>query len=205
MESRHRKPPRQRKDRLIQTRVGEELESTLKEEAARRRLSVSHLIRNLLEDSFTLVDNVVENVDGLVQGSIDLAGQVRRDAQRIATRAKEAAAAAEEKAKAAAGAKVDGSSAPDESAPEQSSKDGKSAEEPAATTDAPDTPVATEATDLTSVLAWNEVTLNRAASCANCGDELKRGTSAHMGIGGSGDGPPPWLCGGCLAELGEDA
>jgi hypothetical protein len=37
-----------RKDRLIQTRVDEELESALKEEATRRRLPVSQLVRNIL-------------------------------------------------------------------------------------------------------------------------------------------------------------
>ena len=45
-----------RKDRLIQTRVPRDLESTLKREARRRRLTVSHLIRNVLEDAFQLVD-----------------------------------------------------------------------------------------------------------------------------------------------------
>src|SRR5215468_5978143 len=51
-----------RKDRLVQTRVPRGLESTLKREARRRRLTVSHLIRNILEDALQLVDDVVANV-----------------------------------------------------------------------------------------------------------------------------------------------
>jgi len=69
-----------RKDRLIQTRVPRDLEETLKEEARRRRLSVSHLIRNVLEDTFHLVDGVVTNVDQIVSDSVRLARAVGRGA-----------------------------------------------------------------------------------------------------------------------------
>jgi hypothetical protein len=80
----HRKDAQTLKDRLIQTRVPRDLESALKDEASRRRLSVSHLIRNVLEDTFNLVDNVVAEVDNLVSDSVELANQVRRDARKIA-------------------------------------------------------------------------------------------------------------------------
>jgi hypothetical protein len=73
----------QRKDRLIQTRVPEKLESTLKDEAKRRRTTVSQMIRNILEDSFDLVDGVVANVDQIVVDSVELAQKVGRDARRI--------------------------------------------------------------------------------------------------------------------------
>ena len=45
----------ERKDRLIQARVPEKLETTLKDEARRQRTTVSQMIRNILEDSFQLV------------------------------------------------------------------------------------------------------------------------------------------------------
>jgi hypothetical protein len=82
---RRRRPgsPR-RKDRLIQTRVARDLESTLKREARRRRLTVSHLIRNILEDTFQLVDDVVGGVDEIVSDSVELARRVGRDARRMA-------------------------------------------------------------------------------------------------------------------------
>jgi hypothetical protein len=70
-------PESQRKARLIQTRVDDGLDATLREEARRRRLSVSQLIRNVLEDTFQLVDNIVAT-------SASLAETVRRDARRIA-------------------------------------------------------------------------------------------------------------------------
>lgn len=72
---------RERKDRIIQTRVPKDLETTLKEAAERERVSVSHLIRNVLEDTFHLVDNIVAD-------SASLVDSVRRDAARLAASAK---------------------------------------------------------------------------------------------------------------------
>lgn len=73
----------ERKDRLIQTRVPEKLETTLKEEARRRRTTVSQIIRHLLEDTFQLVDGVVANVDQIVSDSARLAQHVGRDVRRM--------------------------------------------------------------------------------------------------------------------------
>lgn len=73
----------ERKDRLIQTRVPERLEVTLKDEARRHRTTVSSMIRNILEDTFDLVDGVVSNVDQIVTDSVELAQKVGRDARRI--------------------------------------------------------------------------------------------------------------------------
>lgn len=72
------KPDEQRKARVIQTRVPEDLESTLKQAAESRRMTVSHLIRNVLEDTFTLVDNIVADSSALVE-------QVSRDAKKVAS------------------------------------------------------------------------------------------------------------------------
>lgn len=76
------------KDRLVQTRVPERLEAVLKQEAKKRRLSVSHLIRNVLEDTLDLVDTVVTGGEELVDGSVRIAQQVARDAGRIAKTAR---------------------------------------------------------------------------------------------------------------------
>ena len=78
--------PRPRKDRLIQTRVPRHVEETLKREARRRRVTVSQLIRNLVEDAFQLVDGVVADVDQIVADSVSLARSVGATARRIAGR-----------------------------------------------------------------------------------------------------------------------
>lgn len=78
------------KDRVVQTRVPRDLETTLKREARRRRLTVSHLVRNVLEDAFQLVDGVVANVDDLVNDSVELVRRVGSDARRVAGAVREA-------------------------------------------------------------------------------------------------------------------
>jgi hypothetical protein len=85
----HRERSSARKDRLIQTRVPRKLETTLRKEAERRRLSVSQLIRNVLEDAFELVDGVVADVDRIVTDSVALARNVRRGAQRFGSRGRQ--------------------------------------------------------------------------------------------------------------------
>jgi hypothetical protein len=74
-------PEKERKDRLIQTRVDEDLDETLRREAKKNRVTVSQLIRNVLEDAFHLMDD-------LVVGAANLGETVRRDARRIAASAK---------------------------------------------------------------------------------------------------------------------
>jgi hypothetical protein len=70
----------ERKDRLIQTRVEEDLDEALRAEARRRRVTVSQRIRNVLHDTFTLVDNIVVE-------TTNLAETVKRDARRLAASA----------------------------------------------------------------------------------------------------------------------
>ena len=72
-----------RKDRLIQTRVDEELETALKNEATRRRLPVSQLVRSILHDTLHLVDGVVDGVDAIVQDSVKMAKRAGADARRL--------------------------------------------------------------------------------------------------------------------------
>jgi NMD protein affecting ribosome stability and mRNA decay len=74
-------PEGERKDRLIQTRVDEDLDEVLRDAAKKQRLTVSQLIRNVLEDTFQLVEDVV--VDAQTIGAV-----VKRDALRVAAAAR---------------------------------------------------------------------------------------------------------------------
>ncbi len=74
-------PDKERKDQLVQTRVPGELSQTLRDAAKKKRVTVSQLIRNVLEDTFDLVDDVVGE-------AVNLGQTVRRDALRIAESAK---------------------------------------------------------------------------------------------------------------------
>jgi hypothetical protein len=150
-------PSSPRKDRLIQTRVPQQLESTLKQEARRRRSTVSHLIRSVLEDAFDLVDGVVADVDDIVSDSARLARNVRRGAQRLAS-------------------------------------PGRPREAPASPSDA----------DFPHVYAWNELVLNRSATCSACGVTIARGERAFVGLSDDRDAPRDILCERCVEALPAD-
>ncbi|MGH7822715.1 MAG: hypothetical protein ACREQ9_23400 [Candidatus Binatia bacterium] len=64
------------KARVLHTRIPESLEDAIKERARRLRIPVSNLVRNVLEQTFQLVEDVVG--DGL-----ELAETARRGAERV--------------------------------------------------------------------------------------------------------------------------
>lgn len=175
------------KDRLIQTRVPERLESVLKEEAQKRRLTVSHLIRNMLEDTFELVDTVVAGAGDLVGESVVIAEQVAHDAGKIAATVRVAAQDAGKLATSVRDAvRARGAS-------ESVAKGGANGAE---STDAP-----APLTGLEHVIAWNQVVVNQAVECAGCGATVPRGSAAHLGVSQTAATTPTWLCPACLARL----
>ena len=165
-------PEKERKGRLIQTRVAEPLDEALHEEARKKRVTVSQLIRNVLEDTFNLVDNIVTH-------STQLGRTVTRDAQRLA-------ASAQGIDRAPAPPPVPAPSpvppAPPFPAP------------PAALSAAPNPALAL-------VDAWQEVVLNRDATCARCGTPLRKGDKGFLGVGGDPAAPRLWLCAPCSKAL----
>ena len=64
------------KDRVLHTRIPESLEDAIKTKARRLRIPVSNLVRNVLEQTFQLVEDVVG--DGLA-----IASTARRGAERV--------------------------------------------------------------------------------------------------------------------------
>lgn len=168
---------RPRKDRLIQTRVPRELETTLKEEARRRRLTVSHLIRSVLEDTFELVDGVVADVDEIVSDSARLARNVRRNAQRLVSPGRDRADRTRRRTRGR----------------------GRPAPPRADTATEPEAEAAR--TGFPGVYAWNELVLNRPATCSACGARIARGERGFFGLCDEPDAPRPWLCARCVEAL----
>jgi hypothetical protein len=183
---------RQRKDRLIQTRVPQNLESTLKDEARRRRLSVSHLIRNVLEDTFNLVDNVVTEVDRVVADSVGMAQTLKRDAQRLAATARGQTA----HRAASDGGKVEAPTDAPADAAEGASAAPEASEE---AVPPPDESLPRRAA-LANVYGFQELVLNRAAECASCSVAIARGTHAFLGMTDT-PGPRLWVCQDCVDRL----
>jgi hypothetical protein len=188
---RHRKARAARKrkelkDRLIQTRVPQGLESTLKEEAEKRRLSVSHLIRNVLEDAFHLVGDVVSSAGRIAEDSVELAGQVAEEAGRIAKTVRDAT----EEVRAGA-AKAEPPDTQEKAAPSSTRVDDRSNLRARAT--ARRRPVPED------VLGWQALVIHRPSNCFSCGRDLERGDSAHLAFTAVPQ-PPLWLCVDCFTK-----
>jgi hypothetical protein len=185
------------KDRLIQTRVPERLESVLKDEAQKRRLTVSHLIRNMLEDTFHLVDSVVAGAGDIAKDSAAIAEQVAHDAGKIAATVRGAAQDASKLASSVKEAVRSRSADPRRPAVEdelaQTAKTGAAiVVEPAGKRESP---------ELGHILAWNQVVANQPVECASCLASIRRGGIAHLGVSQNPAAPPTWLCPDCLARL----
>jgi hypothetical protein len=211
---------RPRKDRLIQTRVPQDLESTLKDEARKRRLSVSHLIRNVLEDTFSLVDNVVSEVDRVVTDSVEMAQTLKRDAQRLAATARGHTAHRDRRPDvgAARGAS-DASGAGEEGAPgaiedaiveaavelstDVSVPPAAEGPSPAPAAPSAEGAASLNAGPLAEVYGFQELLLNRPATCANCGTVIARGARAYLGMVDKPGLPRVWVCQDCLDTLSE--
>jgi hypothetical protein len=182
--------------------VPERLETVLKQEAKKQRLSVSHLIRNVLEDALALVDNVVAGGEELVEGSVRIAEQVARDARKLAASAR----GTPTKPRPPEAPEVGVTGTTKRVNPRRSRKleSDRSRREPAryAARARGRTPRGEQpAPALGHVLAWNEVVLNRTARCARCASELAKGTRAHLGLSRDPTEPAVWLCSECLAQL----
>jgi hypothetical protein len=183
---------RQRKDRLIQTRVPQNLESTLKDEARKRRLSVSHLIRNVLEDTFNLVDNVVTEVDRVVADSVGMAQTLKRDAQRLAATAR--GRTDHRDSSSSEGASAPPSEPGTDIDPARSGEtriegDAGESERPPL---GPGVPA--------GIYGFQDLVLNRSAECASCGVAIPRGAHAFLGMSDE-PGPRTWVCHECVDSL----
>ncbi len=186
---------RERKDRLIQTRVPESLESALKREATRRRLGVSQLVRNILEDTLHMVGGVVDGVDAIVQDSIALGREVGRGVAKVR---RDASGRSSETA--AADRDDEPEPTPDADPVSDPQRDAPADAESA--TDAVAAAPAAAPDDLTDVFAWHPVVLNRAAHCARCGTAMPAGHSGYVAMRDDPSRPRVWSCSDCVARLG---
>jgi hypothetical protein len=146
-------PGRERKQRVLHTRISERLAEDIRDIAEELRVPVSNLVRNVLEEAFAVVESVTDNVGDLVE---DMVEEAERARHRFRRRSKHA---------------------------ETRSWDAKADADPGeAETSTDETPRA----EFPDVVGWQTLILNRAQSCADCGDPIERGEPGFAGITTSG-------------------
>jgi hypothetical protein len=160
-----------RKERVLHTRISDQLDESLRAAADEMRVPVSNLVRNVLEDVFTVVETVTENVGEMVSDIMEEADEVRDRLGKRRRRERDVTPRREER--------------PDDPARQAAEREVEELlqEEP-------------ERAEFPNVVGWQQLVLNAEQQCADCGRDLGRGDAAFLAVTQGGDAP--WLCPECL-------
>ena len=153
-------PTRERKERVLHTRISEQLAEDIRAIADDLRVPVSNLVRNVLEEAFDAVERVSGDVSSLMDDVIEEAELASQRYRRYRDRVRERARARAAEARTAGTVQE----------PERSPAHG------APVNDDP----------LARVVAWQPVVLAAPRRCARTGRELRPGERAYLGIGDTG-------------------
>jgi len=155
---------RERKERVLHTRITEQLADDIRAIADDLRVPVSNLVRNVLEEAFSAVERVTGDVGDLLDDVLSEAEVASERVRRYRERVRERARARAQERAAADGVRE--SEAPPKS-------------EAGAPPPAGEDPLA-------RVVAWQAVVLAAPRRCARTGRELRPGERVYLGLGDAG-------------------
>lgn len=181
---RHRRRHRhgERKEKVLHTRVSEQLSDDIRRLAEDLRVPASNLVRNVLEEVFAAVENVSDDFGDLFEDFVEEAeatrdrlrharrGGRRRHARRGSRRPGDADVEAELSEDERREFGDPGRPAPES---EAEASQAEPAEEPAPN-------------PFPDVLGWQPLVLNHTGTCAQCGVGLSRGQRAFVGLTAQG-------------------
>jgi hypothetical protein len=185
---------RGRKERVLHTRISEQLAEDIRRAADDLRVPVSNLVRNVLEETFSVVESVTDSLGTWLEDVATETGQPHRHRSHRHRRRRWARHWARGR---------DGEASPSMAAPEEPAWENSWEESPAACPEAqpgekaapngvamagevpaepaaPSQPV--HRPDFPEVLGWQPLVMNRRQACADCGRLLVRGDRAHLGL-----------------------
>jgi hypothetical protein len=154
---------RERKERILHTRISEQLAEDIRAIAEDLRVPVSNLVRNVLEEAFSAVERVTGSVGELLDDVLEEAELASERLRRYRGRARERA-----RARAQEGAAAEPASETPEPGHEEATSEASS-----------DDPLA-------RVVAWQPVVLAAPRRCARSGRMLHPGERAYLGLGERG-------------------
>jgi hypothetical protein len=191
---------RGRKERVLHTRISEQLAEDIRRVAEDLRVPVSNLVRNVLEETFSVVESVTDNLGTWLEDVATEVGQARGSPRQRPRRWARPWGREREGEEAPAGARDEtgwenswdepSPVPPDTSAQGgppagvSSAREDETATERAAASGA--APAAGDRPDFSQVLGWQPLVMNRPQSCADCGRLLVRGDRASLGLTHSG-------------------
>lgn len=160
-----------RKERVLHTRISEDLAEDIRRMAEDLRVPVSNIVRNVLEEAFAVVEQVTDNMGDLIEDVMDEAEAAR---DRIRERQRHTRGRGRGRR---ASRRVD-------------------VRDPLE--DAEAAPAAPREPE--PVLGWQPLILAQTQRCAACDSEVERGSQAFVGLTARGLGAS-YHCAACIAEL----
>jgi len=161
---------RERKERVLHTRVSQQLSDDIRSLAEDLRVPVSNLVRNVLEEAFSVVEEVSDDVGGILEDVLAEAETATDRFRRYQAR-RRSRDGRERGRRRAEPAEPDSRDARDASAEEEPS---------------PPTPPLEMPDAFREVVAWQPVILNSAQHCASTEREIAPGEEAFMGLTAQG-------------------
>jgi hypothetical protein len=201
---RRRHGHRVRKERVLHTRISEQLSEDIRSFAEDLRVPASNLVRNVLEEVFTVVGGVSDDVGDLFDDLIEEAEGVRE-------RVRNQAASGQRRRHRGRGRRRHRSrgedEADDETVEAELSRDEASEEVAGASTSRAETADEARAKEtppraaelFPDILGWQPLVLNRDFECGRCERNLAAGESAFLGLGEKGLTQTA-LCGRCAGS-----
>jgi hypothetical protein len=210
---------RRRKERVLHTRISEQLSEDIRSAAEDLRVPVSNLVRNVLEEAFGAVERVSDEVGEFLEDVLGDAEGARRDIRRLRRRVRHLARRQRRRFRRGAGGRY----WPGEGVDEESDDADEAAEPVAGDPYAPAARVQTEERELSAeseapfapppsvssapprafpdVLGWQPLLLNAAAPCAGCDRALVAGERVFVGATERGLSRT-FLCDACMRARG---
>ena len=176
-----------RKERVLHTRISEQLSDDIRRLAEDLRVPTSNLVRNVLEEVFSVVESVSDDVSDLVDDVLEEAGDAR---DRIKDRIQERDERVRRRGRADGARRRGSSRASDDDVERELRHD----EEREATSG----PTRTRK-EFSDVMGWQPLVLNQTRTCADCQVTLEKGERAFLGMTESGISPHT-LCKRCTSD-----
>jgi len=190
---RRRSGHRARKERVLHTRISEQLSEDIRNFAEDLRVPASNLVRNVLEEVFTVVDGVSDDVGDLFDDLIEEAEGVRERVRNQAASGQHQRRRHRGRGRRRHRSRGEGDAA-DQDVETEFRRDEASEEVAGAST--PPAEAADEARSketppraaelFPDILGWQPLVLNRDFECGRCERNLAAGESAFLGLGEKG-------------------
>jgi hypothetical protein len=171
-----------RKERVLHTRISEQLSDDIRRLAEDLRVPTSNLVRNVLEEVFTVVESVTDDVGGIFEEVLDEAeGARERIRRRSRDRASRPSEGARRESRRSSWADV-----AEEEIRSDEEREGHPSRAPGAAADAeparePEAREVPPRPAFDEVVGWQPLILNQTQECARCGHSIRRGSRAFVG------------------------